>query len=642
MLDVIQQRKTGVKILMGVILGLVCLTMVITLVPGLVPGAMTGTNSADSVARVGDEQITKTDVDNMLNRELRGQTLPPMLKGMYAKQVVDQLVFQKALELEANRLGLRVTPEEQTERIKKYLPSAFTGDTWVGKERYTQEVETRTGMSVQDFEDFVRQQLLEEKFRNILTDGVTVSDSEIAQEYIRRNEKISMEYVVFKPADLAATINPTDAELEAYFAKNIGRYQVPEKRSASYALLDLDKLKQQTKVSDDELKAYYQQNIDQFKVQNRVHVEHILFKTVGKTDAEVAEIQKTAEGVLKKAKSGANFEELAKQYSEDTSKTKGGDIGWIVEGQTVPEFQQSAFSQPVGSISDLVKTQYGFHIIKVLEKETARTKSFEEVRAEIEPTVLEAKVNAEANRISDQMAAAVRQSNRQSLDDLAKKFNLTEGTTPAVAATDPLGDLGNSPDVHQTLSSLRPGEVSAPIRIDRGWVILSVKEILPAHQGTLAETRDKVLADYRRDNAATLARSKAEDLAKRVKAGEPLAKAAKELGAEVKTSAPFARNGQVSDLGSATQFNAAFGMNVDQVSDAVPIAANWVVYRIVTHDNPKMEELILQKPQLEQQLLQTKQQAAFDAFKTALQNRLKSEGKIVIDANNLKAISGNS
>ena len=139
-----------------------------------------------------------------------------------------------------------------------------------------------------------------------------------------------------------------------------------------------------------------------------------------------------------------------------------------------------------------------------------------------------------------------------------------------------------------------------------------------------------------------LARSKAEDLAKRVKAGEPLAKAAKGLGAEAKTSAPFARNGQVSDLGSATQFNAAFGMNVDQVSDALPVAANWVVYRIVTHDNPKMEELILQKPQLEQQLLQTKQQASYDAFKTALQNRLKSEGKIVIDAANLKAITDNS
>jgi peptidyl-prolyl cis-trans isomerase D len=639
MLDAIQQRKTGVKIIMGVLLSIICLAMVITLVPGLVGGGST-TGSPDSVARVGNEDITRTDVENMLNRELRGQTLPPMMKSLYAKQIVDQLVFEKALELEAQRLGLKVTPEEETERIKRYIPTAFNGDTWVGKERYTQEVESRTGMSVPDFEDFVRQQLLEEKFRNVLTDGVTVSDSEVTQEYIRRNEKISIEYVLFKPADLEATINPTDAELQAYFQKNIGLYQVPEKRSASYALLDLNQLKQQTKVSDDELRAYYQQHIDDYKVQNRVHVEHILFKTVGKTDAEVAEIQKKAEDVLKKAKSGANFEDLAKQYSEDTSKTKGGDIGWIVEGQTVPEFQQAAFSLPKGSISDLVKTQYGFHIIKVLDKEVARTKSFDEVRAEIEPIVLENKVNAQANTISDQMAAAVRQSNRQNLADLAKKFNLVTGTTPPAAADEAIGDLGKAPDLQQTLFALRPGEVSSPMRIDPGWVIISVKDIQAAHQGTLAEVRDKVLADYRRDNSVLLAKSKAEELAKAVKAGEPLAKAAKAEGAETKTSAPFARNGQITDLGAATQLNAAFNMQVDQVSDAVPMAANWVVYRIVTHDNPKMEELILQKPQIQQQLLQTKQQAVFDAFKTALQARLKSEGKIVIDANNLKALTG--
>jgi len=141
MLDVIQQRKTGVKILMGVILVMISFAMVITLVPGLVPGSTTAT-SPDAVARVGDEQITRTDVENMLNRELRGQPLSPMLKGLYAQQVVDQLVYEKALELEAQRLGLKVTPEEQTERIKKYIPTAFNGDTWVGKERYTQEVET--------------------------------------------------------------------------------------------------------------------------------------------------------------------------------------------------------------------------------------------------------------------------------------------------------------------------------------------------------------------------------------------------------------------------------------------------------------------------------------------------------------------
>ena len=147
---------------------------------------------------------------------------------------------------------------------------------------------------------------------------------------------------------------------------------MPEKRSARYALLDLAKLKvEHASRRDAELRAYYNQHIDDYKVQNRVHAEHILFKTVGKTDAEVAEIRKKAEDVLKQAKKGANFEDLAKKNSEDdASKAKGGDLGWIVEGQTVPEFQQVAFSLPKGSISDLVKTEYGFHIIKVMDHET--------------------------------------------------------------------------------------------------------------------------------------------------------------------------------------------------------------------------------------------------------------------------------
>ena len=116
-------------------------------------------------------------------------------------------------------------------------------------------------------------------------------------------------------------------------------------------------------------------------------MEHILFKTVGKTDAEITEIRQKAEDVLKQAKHGANFEDLAKKYSEDdATKPKGGDLDWIVEGQTVPEFQQAAFSLPKGAISDLVKTQYGFHIIKVIDRETARTKSLDEVRNTITPT----------------------------------------------------------------------------------------------------------------------------------------------------------------------------------------------------------------------------------------------------------------
>ena len=645
MLKSIQQRDLDrnrwIKITMTVILALICLSMVITLIPGLYSGSA-GAKSPDSVASVGGQDISILEVQRQLNQVSHGQSIPPMLKGLYAKQVLDQMVFQRALELEAQRLGIRVTPEEETERIRQILPTAFAGDTWL-KDRYALEVQQRAGMSVEEFETFLRNQMLLDKFRAIVTDGISVTPAEIEQEFRRRNEKAQIEYSLVKPAELAATIHPTDAELNAYYQKSASRYQVPEKRSARYALLDLAKLRASTHVDDAALRAYYNSHIDEYKVQNRAHVEHILFKSIGKTDAEVAEIHAKAQDVLNKAKKGANFEDLAKKFSEDdATKPRGGDLGWIVEGQTVPEFQQAAFNLPKGSISDLVKTQYGFHIIKVIDRETAHTKSLEEVRDSILPILLDEKVRQEANDISNQMAAAVRQSNRQSLDDLAKKFNLVLGEAPPATPTDPVGELGSTPDLHQTLSQLRPGELSSPLQVPQGFVIFTVKDIQPAHQGTLAEVHDRVLADYQQDQSAELARTKANELSKLAQSGMPFDKAAKSLGLEVKTSEPFSRTGTIPDLGSGRQVEAAFGMPVAQVSPAAQVGGNWLVYRVVGHQPVNPAEFASQADQIRQQLLQSKQSAAFDAFRTALEDRLKKEGKLVINTDALKRLGRTS
>ena len=645
MLKSIQQRDLDrnrwIKITMTVILTLICLSMVITLIPGLYSGSA-GANSPDSVASVGGQDITVVEVQRQLNQVSHGQSIPPMLKGLYAKQILDQMVFQRALELEAQRLGIRVTPEEETERIKQIVPTAFAGDTWL-KDRYALEIQRRAGMSVEDFETFLRNQMLLDKFRAIVTDGISVTPVEIEQEFRRRNEKAQIEYALVKPAELAATIHPTDAELNAYYQKNASRYQVPEKRSARYALLDLAKLRARTRVDDAALRAYYNSHIEEYKVQNRAHVEHILLKTIGKTDAEVAEIRAKAQDVLNKAKKGANFEDLAKKFSEDdATKPKGGDLGWIVEGQTVPEFQQTAFSLPKGSISDLVKTQYGFHILKVLDRETAHIKPLEDVRDAILPILLDERVRQDGNDVSNQMAAAVRQSNRQPLEELAKKFNLALGEAPPATATDPIGELGSTPDLHQTLSQLRPGELSSPLQVPQGFVILTVKDIQPAHQGTLAEAHDRVLADYQQDQSAELARTKANELAKVAQAGTSFDKAAKSLGLAVKTSEPFSRTGTIPDLGSGRQVEAAFGMPVGQVSPAAQVGGNWLVYRVVGHQPVNPAEFTAQAEQIRQQSLQSKQSAAFDAFRTALQDRLKKEGKLVINADAMKRLSRTS
>ncbi len=642
MLKSIQQRdlerNRWVKIGMSILLGVICLSMLTYLIPGMGSAALT--NAPDAVATVGGQSITATEVQRQLNTALHGQSVPDVLKGLYAKQVLDQMIFKQALTIEAQRLGLRVTDQELSDRIKQILPAAWNGDTWL-KDRYTTEVQTRTGMSIPEFEDFLRDQMLQDKFRQLVTDGITVSPAEVQAEYRRRNDKIQIDYVVVKPADLALTIQPTDAELTAYYTKHAGLYQIPERRSARYALLDLAKLRATTTVGDDALRAYYESHIDEYKVENRVHVEHILFKTVGKTDAEVAEIRQKAEDVLKKAKSGANFEDLAKKFSEDDgTKPKGGDLGWIVEGQTVPEFQQAAFTLPKGSISDLVKTQYGFHIIKVLDHEQAHTKTFEEVRSTIEPTVLDETVSAKANDISEKMAAAIRQSNHQSLDDLAKKFNLTIVELPLASATDPILAFANSQDLRTAVFQLRPGELSQPIQTPQGFAIVTPNDIQAGHQGTFAEVRAKVLSDYQQEKSVELAKSKADDLAKLAKGGEPFDKAAKSLNLAVKNSDPLSRTGSIPDVGSGQLIDSAFAMPVGQVGDPKLVAGSWLVYRVATHEPVNDAAIVLQADQIRQQLLQAKQSAAFDAFRVALEDRLKKEGKLVINAEGMQRLTG--
>src|SRR5262249_27747890 len=214
-----------------------------------------------------------------------------------------------------------------------------------------------------------------------------------------------------------------EAEIKAAYEKSKAKYTLPERRSVRYALLDMNQLRASVQVTDGQLKAQYQANIQAYQVPNRVHIQHILFMTANKPDAEVEETRKKAEDVLKQVKKGGKFDELAKKYSEDPgSRDKGGDLGWIVEKQTVPEFEKVAFSLPKGQVSALVKAQYGFHIIKVLDKEIAHTKPFEEVKDSLRAPLLNNEVDKQASEISNKLSAAIRQSSKTSLDDLANEF----------------------------------------------------------------------------------------------------------------------------------------------------------------------------------------------------------------------------
>lgn len=628
MAGVFDNQKTGVRVLFGVFIAIIALSMLLYLVP---QGTNTTEGSTDVLAKIGDQTVTMGEVRQQLDEIRRRNPIPKPLEGLYARNILNQLVFQKEIEFEAKRLGIAVSDQERADRIKQYVPAAFNGDSFVGMDAYTREVQTRFQLTVPVFEDLVKQGLVEEKFRKLITDGISASPAEIQDEFKAQNEKVKLDYVLIKPEDLEGKITPADSEMKAYYDQNKAKFQIPEKRVVRYALLDLTQLRQSTVVTDDDLKVAYQENIQQYQVQNRVHAEHILLMTVGgKTDAEVAEIRKKAEDILAQAKKkGANFEDLAKKYSEDPgSKAKGGDLGWLVQGQTVPEFEKAAFSLNKGEISDLIKTQYGFHIIKVLDKETAHTKTFDEVKDSIRPALLLNKVDQVASRTADQISADIRQSNKTTLDQLAQKYHLTIAETHPVGPGEPVLELGNGQEVKDEIFHLRQGDLSLPLRTDRGYVVLSIRQSLPAHQGTLEEVRDKVVAELKQQKADELAKAKAQELEKRVKSGEKFAAAAKALALDPKTSDPFARNGSVANLGSGKQLAAAFSLKVGQVGTPLAMGSNWAVYQVAERQEANPADFEKQKKEITDTLLKQKRDLAFSAFQTSLNDRLKQEGKL--------------
>src|SRR6266851_4576506 len=635
MAGALDNRKTGTRILLGAVVLLLGGSMLLYLVP-TTPG--TGEASTDTVAKIGDQSVSLQEVRQKVNEYEQQRQIPKFFESRLALEILQNLVFQKEIEYEAKRLGIAVSDQERADRIRQYVPTAFNNGVFVGMDRYSAEVQARYQMTVPVFEELIRQGLLEEKFRKLVTDGVSVGPAELQDEFRYKNEKVKLDYALIKPEDLEGKISPDEAEIRSAYEKNKSKYQVPERRVVRYALVDVNQIRQNVQVSDDMLKQQYQANIQQYQVPNRVHVEHILFMTVGKTDAEVEEIKKKAEDVLKQAKKGAKFDDLAKKYSEDPgSKDKGGDLGWITQGQTVPEFEKTAFSLSPGQVSDLVKTQYGFHIIKVLEKETAHTKPFDEVKESLRPNLLLDQAEKQASDTANQLSAALRQSPKLSLDDLAKQFHLTVSETRPVSATDPLLELANSQEARDAIFRLKPDEVNLPVRTDRGYVVLSVKSVQAAHLGSLEEVRERVITDLKRQKSTELAKSKADELSRRVKAGEKFDSAAKALGLEPKTSDSIARDGSIPGAASGKQVGAAFSLKAGDVAPPLNLGQNWFVYRVAEKTEANPAEFDKQKKQLTETVLQSKRKLAFEAFQTGLDSRLKQNGTLKLMPEKLKS-----
>jgi peptidyl-prolyl cis-trans isomerase D len=613
-------------------LALVVLTFVVFYIPDFLT-TNTGAAPSEVLADVDGQPITVGTFTRRYNAQVQAyrnaygaQMNDQLLKQLgIDRQILQQLVDEEAMVAESQKQGIRVTDVEIRERILA-LPGFQENGKFVGEQRYRQILQIQNPpLSTTEFENSLRRALQIEKLRTALTGWMSVSDADVAAEFRKRNEKVKLEVVPVTAEAFKNQVTVTDAELAPYFEKAKDKYRIDEKRKIKYALLNVEQVRATVTVPETEIAAFYQQNITQYQTPAQVRASHILFKLEGKDEKTV---QALAEDVLKKAKApNADFAALAKQYSEDdTNNSIGGDLDYFGRGRMVAEFEQAAFGMKAGEISNLVKTAFGFHIIKVVDNKADTTRPLAEVRTEIEDQLKWQKAQAEAEKVAKSLEATAKTA--ADLDRLAKERNLTVVETGLIGPSEPIQGVGAQPELSGRVFAMKEGEVTQAMRVAAGWVLATVTGRQDSYVPKLDEVKTRVSDDLKQEKAAELARQRAAAIATDLKTAKDFAAAAKSQGLEAKDTQLIARESALPDVGVSAQVDAAaFALPVGSVSDPITTDAGTVVVKVVERDDVTPDEFRSAREQFRAELLNERRSRFFSAYMGKVKEKLNVQIK---------------
>lgn len=643
------------KVILGGLLTIICVFMVITLVPGFGNTDFFGSREPGRgiIATVAGNDITTLAVQQQARQMVRqqfprGGAQASMLLPFFASQAAEQLIQRSAVVAEAQRLGLHATDDDVRDELQhgRYAATFFPDGSFIGQAAY-EELLQRNDLSVPQFEQDVKSDVLIEKLRNLVAGSAIVTDTEIRERFEKENTKVKFDYAVLRKDDILKTIHPAEAELKAYYEQHKASYanSIPEKRKVEYVLVDRTKLQSSISVTPQELQSYYDQHRDEYRAPEQVNVRHILIKTPlpgpdGKVDEKgVAEAQKKADDILKQLKAGNNFADLAKKDSEDTDSAKnGGSLGWIQRGRfPSPDVEKAAFSLPKGGTSDVINAGYGFDIIHIDDKQDAHVKTLDEVKDQIEPAIKQQKA---AQAADAEATALVAQSRSAGLDKAAAAKGLQVVTTDFITRTDSLPGVGPAPQF--TGAIFNAAEKSPPdeVQLPQGYAVYQVLAIKPPATPSFEEIRSRVESEFKQERASILLSQKTKELSDRAKADHDLKKAAKELDATMKTSDFVLPDDQVPDLGSMTgPASVAFTLKPGEISGPIDTNTDGAVLTVLERQEPTEQDFAAKKDQIRDQLLQAKQQELFGLFVSNLREQMEKSGKIKINQQELKNLT---
>ncbi|MDQ3070116.1 MAG: peptidyl-prolyl cis-trans isomerase [Acidobacteriota bacterium] len=621
-------------------LGLVVIAFVLVYIPDFVTPQSAGAAPNAVVATVDGRDIKVSAFQRAYTQQVQsyrqayGANLnDQMLRQLGIEQrVLSQMIDEEAVLAEADRLGIKVTDAELRERILR-LPAFQENGAFIGDQRYRQILAAqRPPIPAEDFERELRRQLQADKLREALTGWVTITDAEVAAEYKRRNEKVKVDLVLFNADAYKAGITPSDSDIASHFEANKARYKVPEKRRVRYLHVDAATLRDRVTVTEQDARTRYTETITQYQQPEQVRASHILLKTEGKDEAAV---RKQAEGILAQVKAGGDLAALATKFSEDeSSKTKGGDVGFFGKSAMVKEFEDAAFALQPGQTTDLVKTPYGFHIIRLTDKKAAATQPFEAVSAQIQDQIKSERAQQEVQRVAEELDKEI--DDPSDIDRVAQARGLTAADSPLFAKEEPVPGLGFAPDVSAQAFSMERGKVSDAIRTPQGAAFITVIDVQAPHDPQAADVRDRVRDAVINERASAMARERASALAATFKSD--FAGAAKAAGLTPQSSELVARGQALPEVGINPQVEeAAFALPAGGVSEPIATDRGTAVLRIADKQGIKPEAFATERDQVRGQVEQERKGQFFASYMT----KAKQKMKIDLNEETLQALMAN-
>jgi peptidyl-prolyl cis-trans isomerase D len=547
---------------------------------------------AGLAARVGNVSISEAQfLNEMRNTEQRyrsmyGEQFDTIRNQLdLASMTIQNIVDRYLLLAEARKMGLEVTDKELLEKITSVPAFRRSDGSFVGEELYARILRSNQ-TTPEQFEEGLRQELALEKLQQTLSAGIVIPETDLEQEYKRRNEMASFELLFVPATREPAGLTVSDAEVKAYYDSNQSRFSHPAQRQLRYLLVDDAKLRHTLTVPDKQIGEYYASHQQEFASAEQLHVRHILIRPKTQDDAGWRDAQGRAREVYAKAVAPkADFGAVAKQFSEDPgSKDSGGDLGWFARGRMVKEFEDAAFALQPGEVSGPVKSQFGYHILKLEGRKPGGVRPLSEVQDEIKGKLLEGQADAEGNRrataLREKIDAAkltTEEQWRTLMDDV-----VTSNATPFFGQEELIPGIGRDPELVSEVTAAKEGFIGGPRRSSRGWIIYRVAKVRAAGVTPFAEAKEEARDAVKREKTLDALRQEIEAKHTALSAGG-LGAQASALGGTVQTVTDHRRGTSIPSIGiSRVLDDVVFSTAVNALTPVVKVGDRGVAAARIT------------------------------------------------------------